>query len=156
MVATFLIPTPVAELVFNRDTVLTQQQKQELESLPVMWMECNGCKFVFGDEKTDQAASLVDLGLKAESADDEVKPKPSSNVAEKGIAGSEVHKSKVESDYDQEEILRAKVAHYHQDPSADLSLAPGKCVDFGDQVARYSGYVCVNCMSVLFILCVQW
>ena len=158
VVATFLIPTPVAEVVFNRDTVLTQQQKQELESLPVMWMECNGCKFVFGDDKTDQAASLVDLGLKAESADDEVKPKPSNNLAEKGIAGSEVHKSKVEFDYDQEERLRAKVAHYnYQDPSAGLSLTPGKCVDFGDQVARYSGYVCKLHVSVVFIsLCVQW
>ena len=49
-----------------------------------------------------------------------------------------VCRSKAESNYYQEEHLRAKDV---QDPSADISLALGKCMDFGDHVARYSGYV---------------
>ena len=35
VVATFLIPTPVAELVFNADTVLTEEQEKELRTLQV-------------------------------------------------------------------------------------------------------------------------
>lgn len=100
---------------------------------------CSSCSIERSQQSFLLTASM-DLELKAGSADGEVKLKPSSHMEEKGRAESGMHRSKVESDdCNQEEQLRAKVAHYYQDPSADLSLAPGKCVDFGDQVAKYSG-----------------
>ena len=52
VVATFLIPTPVAELVFNADTVLTEEQEKELQALQVLWLKCNGFAFV-GKEPED-------------------------------------------------------------------------------------------------------
>ena len=52
VVATFLIPTPVAELVFNADTVLTEEQEKELRALQVLWLKCNGFSFV-GKEPED-------------------------------------------------------------------------------------------------------
>ena len=53
----------------------------------------------------------------------------------------------------QEEQLRAKVPRY-QDPSADLPLAPGKYVDYGDDVAKNSRYVC-TLQKFLTSPCVQ-
>ena len=46
VVATFLILTPVAELVFNADTVLTEEQVEEFRALGVLWLKCKGSTFV--------------------------------------------------------------------------------------------------------------
>lgn len=49
VVVTFLIPTPVAELIFNENTVLTEEQEVQFPALSVLWLECNNCKFDFTD-----------------------------------------------------------------------------------------------------------
>ena len=59
VVATFLIPTPVAELVFNADTVLTEEQEKELRALQVLWLKCNGFAFV-GKEPDEEMVIIVD------------------------------------------------------------------------------------------------
>ena len=45
--ATFLIPTPVAEFVFNEKRVLTEEQAKQFQALPISWMKCNGRTFDF-------------------------------------------------------------------------------------------------------------
>ena len=45
VVATFLIPTSLAEVVFNEHTILTKQQEERLRSLPILHLECNGRLF---------------------------------------------------------------------------------------------------------------
>lgn len=46
IVVTFLLPTPVAEFLFNKHTVLTKQQEKQIQILPILRMECNGCVLV--------------------------------------------------------------------------------------------------------------
>ena len=41
VVATFLIPTPVADRVFSKHPVLTDQQQAAFQKLPVFQLECN-------------------------------------------------------------------------------------------------------------------
>lgn len=50
VVVTFLIPTPIAEEIFNKDTILTKLQKQELQALSVIWLQCNRYRFQFRAE----------------------------------------------------------------------------------------------------------
>lgn len=47
VVVTFLIPTPVAELIFNKQTVLTVKQEGQLQAMEVLWLKCNECTFNF-------------------------------------------------------------------------------------------------------------
>lgn len=47
IVATFLLPTPVAEMVFNKRTVLTEEQEKQFRALPVLTLECNCVLFDF-------------------------------------------------------------------------------------------------------------
>ena len=49
VVATYLIPTPVAELVFNADSVLSEEQEDAFRALQVLWLQCNGFTFVGKD-----------------------------------------------------------------------------------------------------------
>ena len=44
---TFCIPTPVADIIFTRGKTFTPLEEEELCSLSVLWLECNGCKFYF-------------------------------------------------------------------------------------------------------------
>ena len=64
VLVTLLVPAPVADFVFNRWTVLNRQQIKEFQKLPVLWLECNGCRFDFAakvleadDEKVETAKS---------------------------------------------------------------------------------------------------
>ena len=50
VVVTFLIPTPVAELLFSKDTNLTKLQKKQIRTLLVQWMQCNSRMFNFPPE----------------------------------------------------------------------------------------------------------
>lgn len=47
VIATFLLPTPVAELVFNKRTILTVKQEEQFLASGVLWLECNNCRFSF-------------------------------------------------------------------------------------------------------------
>ena len=48
ILVTLLIPVPVADSIFNKHTFLSRQQTKKFEELPVLWLECNGCRFDFG------------------------------------------------------------------------------------------------------------
>lgn len=55
VVATFLIPSPVAELVFNQHTTFSREQVEEFRALLVLWLKCNDCSFYFSArEHTNQ------------------------------------------------------------------------------------------------------
>lgn len=41
IIVTFLIPTPVANLLFKKHTVLTRQQEKQIQYLGVMFLKCN-------------------------------------------------------------------------------------------------------------------
>ena len=134
VVATFLIPTPVAEVVFNKDTVLTEEQKREFKALPIKWLQCNGQRFEFTDEAQAAALSPVHHEQQASAEDMNVE-----QFEEERVKAKITEKSDIESDAIQEEKQRAKLAHYHEDASLDLMQdVAGKAVDFGDQVAKYS------------------
>ena len=55
VVVTFRIPKKVAEIVFDKDStsILTEEHTQEFRALPVKWIQCNGCKFEFGEKGGD-------------------------------------------------------------------------------------------------------
>ena len=64
VVATFLIPTPVAELIFNADTVLTEEQVEEFRALGVLWLKCMGSTFVGKPEVTPSLSAYnIDDGM---------------------------------------------------------------------------------------------
>lgn len=50
VVVRFLIPTPVAELIFSKHSVLTEEQVDEFRALHVLWLECNDRMFDFTTE----------------------------------------------------------------------------------------------------------
>ena len=54
VVVTFLIPTPVAKIVFNKYTTLTERQIQDFKTLAILWMKCNGCYFFFKEQHTNK------------------------------------------------------------------------------------------------------
>lgn len=43
----FLLPTPVAEFIFNTHTVFSMELREEFHALRVVWLECNGFRFDF-------------------------------------------------------------------------------------------------------------
>ena len=43
IIATFHIPIPVAEAVFNENTVLAESQWEDLQALKILWLKCNDC-----------------------------------------------------------------------------------------------------------------
>lgn len=47
IMASFLIPTPVAEVIFSKHTTFTDKQVEMFKSLSIVWMECNDCYFDF-------------------------------------------------------------------------------------------------------------
>ena len=57
--ATYLIPTPVAKLVFSERTVLTDKQKKQLQALPALRMECNNCVLFDWTEKTPTSTDPI-------------------------------------------------------------------------------------------------
>lgn len=52
VVVTFLIPTPVAELIFYMGacTLLTEHQKEQFRALSILWLECNNHTFYFSED----------------------------------------------------------------------------------------------------------
>ena len=53
VMVTFLIPTPVANVIFNSHTILTRQRKKKIQALAVLSLECNGCKFSISPSAED-------------------------------------------------------------------------------------------------------
>ena len=58
MVATLLIPAPVADFIFSRDNAFATEEVKEFRALSILWLECNGHKYEFtnvhvrgGDQK---------------------------------------------------------------------------------------------------------
>ena len=47
IVVRFLIPAPVAELVFSKNFILTEKQEEQFQAIAVEWLECNNCTFSF-------------------------------------------------------------------------------------------------------------
>ena len=47
VVVTFLIPSPVAEIIFSKHSVLTVEQVEEFRAWKVIWLECNDRTFSF-------------------------------------------------------------------------------------------------------------
>lgn len=56
IVTTFLLPTSVAESVFNKYTILTAKQEEQFRALEVLWLECNNKKFSFAQRNQDTQA----------------------------------------------------------------------------------------------------
>ena len=58
IVVTFVIPTRIAEIVFNKHAGFTEKQVQMFQAESVLWLECNGCTFSFFtkgfEEKAEQ------------------------------------------------------------------------------------------------------
>ena len=50
VVVTFLIPSPVAEIIFSKHSVLTVEQVEEFRAWKVIWLECNDRTFSFTTE----------------------------------------------------------------------------------------------------------
>ena len=47
VVVTFLVPTQLAQIIFTSEKEFTAEEMQEFQDLPVLWLECNHCKFEF-------------------------------------------------------------------------------------------------------------
>jgi hypothetical protein len=58
VVATFLIPTPVAKRVFNKYPFLTKEQQKALSELPILHIECNDYFFDFTAKDSDQSEDM--------------------------------------------------------------------------------------------------
>ena len=54
---TFSIPTPVAETVFNKDTLLTVRQVADIQALAILQLDCNGRTFDFRGKTTSDMKS---------------------------------------------------------------------------------------------------
>ena len=54
--ATFLIPTTVAEIVFNELNFLSKEQVKQLQDLAVLRLECNNSFVLTGDTNHNQKA----------------------------------------------------------------------------------------------------
>ena len=52
VVITFLISATVSRILFTPDTVFTEQQDRAFRDALVLWIECNGCTFRFGQGKS--------------------------------------------------------------------------------------------------------
>lgn len=56
LVVTFLIPTPLAQLIFNEHIILTSEQIKHFQDLQVSWIKCNGCTLNLSAEITEGTA----------------------------------------------------------------------------------------------------
>ena len=53
VVVTFLIPTHIAEIVFNKLTIFTEKQAQMFQAESILTLECNGHTFSFVEKAAD-------------------------------------------------------------------------------------------------------
>ena len=60
LVITFTIPTSVANIVFKKSTTLSKEQKEKLEDLSILWIECNGCIVDFTAKSKHENANTED------------------------------------------------------------------------------------------------
>ena len=56
VVVTFVIPTHIAEIVFNKHACFTDKQVQMFQAESVLWLECNGCTFSFATKGFEEKA----------------------------------------------------------------------------------------------------
>lgn len=61
VLVTFLIPTPVAQLVFNECTLLSSEQEKQFQASHVLWLECNGCRFDFASNTNQSEIRPTEL-----------------------------------------------------------------------------------------------
>lgn len=54
VIVTLLIPASLADVIFTSSTEFTPEQRSEFQKLSVMWLECNGYKFKFGNDHGDE------------------------------------------------------------------------------------------------------
>ena len=69
VVVTFLIPTPIAEIVFHKHTVLTKKQVKILQAESILRMECNG--YIFEDNECTGQKDDEEVFEDNDSTDDE-------------------------------------------------------------------------------------
>ena len=53
VIVTFIIPAHIAEIVFNEQTVFTEEQVQMFQAESILWLKCNGFTFSFIIEAID-------------------------------------------------------------------------------------------------------
>ena len=83
VVVKFLIPRPVAEVIFNRDTVFTEDQTQQFQALRAKWLECNGFKYIFsGDEVVKEELQPMDEQSLAKEESQSLSHKNGNNCGE--------------------------------------------------------------------------
>lgn len=67
VVVTFLIPTPVAEIIFNKHSNLSIEQEEEFQALKILWLECNDQTFSFCGFHRNQTEEVKAPGFTTES-----------------------------------------------------------------------------------------
>ena len=60
VVLTLLLPTPVADFIFNSATMFDEKQEKEFQSLSVRSLKCNGFTFNFNKERSGSSTGEVD------------------------------------------------------------------------------------------------
>ena len=55
-IVTFQLPTPVANLLFHKQTILTELQKKQIQASPIQHLQCNGRMFNFTPTEGPQEA----------------------------------------------------------------------------------------------------
>jgi len=60
VVAKFLMPTSIADVVLNRQTVLTEKQIKKLKELDILWLRCNGYEFVSDLRDAEKGEQVAD------------------------------------------------------------------------------------------------
>ena len=82
VVVTFLIPSPVAEIIFSKHSVLTVEQVEEFQASKVIWLECNDRTFSFTAEGQKHYVHGEAPDFTAESCLESASPAAKFQVAE--------------------------------------------------------------------------
>ena len=140
VVVTFLIPSPVAEIIFSKHSVLTVEQVEEFRASKVIWLECNDRTFSFTTEGQkhnvhgDQREAVEAPDFTAESRHESASPAAKLQVAEY-LQHAGPHQKQVDNCYSTKDVESGDLFHHEhmvfsrydtlqevQKPSTQVSL----------------------------------
>ena len=117
VVVTFLISSPVAEIIFSKHSVLTVEQVEEFRALNVLWLECNDRTFSFTTEGQkhnvhgDQREEVEAPDFTAESCHESASPAAKLQVAEY-LQPAGPHQKQVDNCYSTKDVESGDLFHH--------------------------------------------
>ena len=110
VVVTFLIPSPVAEVIFSKHSVLTVEQVEEFRAWKVIWLECNDRTFSFTTGYVHQREEVRVPDFTAESCHESASP-AKLQVA-KYLQHAGPHQKQVDNGFREKDVEFADLFHY--------------------------------------------